>query len=106
MGIVSRRSVWRLHSRYPPRTMAVHAAAIPTRRGVHPQSATSPPQLEGETDWEEIARTRRAAQIRSRHAPGGWSGSFSTGPGPRALRVGLRLGVLAGIYVGTRHKCS
>src|SRR5207244_13393680 len=106
VGGASSVSVWPLHCRYPTRPMTVHDAAIPTRRGVHPQSATSPPQLEGETDWDEIARTRRAAQIRSRHAPGVCSGSFSTGPVPLALRERLRLWVLAAIHVGTRHKAS
>src|SRR5881628_3952415 len=62
--------------------MTVHAAAAPTRRGVHPHRATSPPQLEGERDGEAIARTRRTAQIRSRHAPEVCSGLFSTGPSP------------------------
>src|SRR2546426_5985957 len=90
----------------PPSPMTVHAAPRPTRSGFHPQSATSPPQLEGETDWEAIARMRRAAQIRSRHAPGVCSGSFSTGPVPLALRERLRLWVLAAIHVGTRHKAS
>src|SRR2546426_5493281 len=62
--------------------MTVHAAAAPTRRGVHPHRATSPPQLEGERDGEAIARTRRTAHIRSRHAPEVCSGLFSTGPSP------------------------
>src|SRR5207245_785377 len=83
------------HSRYPASPMTVHAAAIPTRRGVHPQSATSPPQPDGETDCDATERMRRAAQIRSRHAPGVCSGSFSTGPAPLAHRERRRLWVLA-----------
>src|SRR2546426_1827722 len=82
MGIASRRSVWCPPPESPPNPMTVHAAAAPARRGVHPHRATSPPQLEGERDGEAIARTRRTAQIRSRHAPEVGSGLFSTGPSP------------------------
>src|SRR3989449_10514337 len=82
MGIAPGRSVWCPPPGYPPNPMTVHAAAAPTRRGVHPHRATSPPQLEGEREGEAIARTRGTAQINSRHAPEVCSGLFSTGPIP------------------------
>src|SRR2546428_550762 len=43
--------------------MTVHAAAAPTRRGVHPHRATSPPQLERERDGEAIANLRKAPRV-------------------------------------------
>src|SRR5439155_2942625 len=107
IGIDSRRSVWSFHSRYPRNPTTAHTPARPVTSGAHPQSAPSPPQLDGETNPEAIARITSGPQIRSRQAPEGPLELDSAGPISLLPSIEtLGLWVFAELMSGTRNKGS